>query len=309
MILAVCANPSVDSFWSFNEIDRGTTNRSSGESFFPGGKGIHVAFALRELGEEVTVLGVWGGETGRWLQESCRNNQVPTLGPSVPGWTRICITNRSSTSWDETELLGAGPELTSGQTEQFTADFRNCIEERSPEAVVLSGSAARGFDDTLYLELASISDRADIPVFVDASGPLLDHALKKQPRAVHINQHEGHELSGKEDPAEIVRWLAANCTIAAVTAGSEGLYLCVEDHLYHARHDLDQSTVTSTVGAGDCLVAGLCRAWVTTEDPCYWARYATACGSANCIHPELGLLKAEDVNQILPDVTIDILEL
>lgn len=308
MILAVCANPSVDSFWSFDQIKKGTTNRSRGESFYPGGKGIHVALALRELGQQVTTLGVWGGQTGEWLKDVCKKQNIGTAGPVVAEWTRICITNRTSNSWNETELLGAGPRLTPKQVKQFFTTYQSQIAGEPPEAIVLSGSAASGFEDDLYKKMIRTARKADIPTYVDASGTLLREALEVSPFAVHINRHEGKALSGQEDPTAIAHWLSQFCSVAAVTAGADGLFLLVEEILYHASHKLPPSDIISTVGAGDCLLAGLCLASLHDEDPRNWARYAVACGSANCIHPELGMLKTHDVEHILSNVTIEILD-
>src|SRR5699024_2460514 len=76
ILITVCANPSVVSFWKVGSLERGTTNRSEKESFFPGGKGIHTALALAELGQQVTTLGLWGGQTGRWLQHECNRRDI-----------------------------------------------------------------------------------------------------------------------------------------------------------------------------------------------------------------------------------------
>jgi fructose-1-phosphate kinase PfkB-like protein len=92
--------------------------------------------------------------------------------------------------------------------------------------------------------------------------------------------------------------------LAAVTAGSDGLYLAFGEEIFHASYKINSSEIFSTIGSGDCLLAGLCLAYLNCDDPEYWARFAAACGSANCIHPELGMLKAEDVDDILPEVVV-----
>ncbi|SDD81994.1 tagatose 6-phosphate kinase [Pricia antarctica] len=49
MILAVCPNPSIDTYAWLTVFKKGQANRISGMMEFPGGKGIHVAMALKEL--------------------------------------------------------------------------------------------------------------------------------------------------------------------------------------------------------------------------------------------------------------------
>lgn len=307
MILAVCANPSVDSFWSVNDIRKGTTNRSTRESFYPGGKGIHVAFALKELDQKVAILGVWGGQTGQWLKEQCFDRDIQPIGPHLKEWTRICITNKSETDWNETELLGSGPAVDEHEIRSFQIAFQQYLTENDIEAVTISGSVPRGFEEDLYQKLVELGQTTELPVFVDASGPLLKQALSAHPYAVHINRHEGKELCGSSDPVKTARWLSDYCTVAAVTAGADGLYLLSEGKLLHASCSIDPSKIHSTIGSGDCLLAGLCLATLTNDDPEEWARFATACGSANCIHSELGMLSAEDVTDLLDKVKVEII--
>ena len=304
MILSVCANPSVDSFWSIPDITKATTNRSTGESFYPGGKGIHVAMALSELGAAVTALGVWGGPTGRWLQEECQGRNITTLGPEVEGWTRICVTNQTDTPWNETEFLGGGPTLSQQECQQFEEAFRQALADNAIEAVTISGSIPDGFNIGIYKKLVNQCKDADIPTFVDASGLLLEETLHARPHAIHINHHEGQALCSSDSPSDIARWLSEYCTVAAVTAGADGLYLATNNTLWHGSYTIPSSKIYSTVGAGDCLTAGLCLASLRYDSPQEWVKLGTACGSANCIHPKLGMLSANDVTTIAENVTL-----
>jgi 1-phosphofructokinase family hexose kinase len=308
MILSVCANPSVDSFWSIDQIEKGTTNRSKYERFYPGGKGIHVALGLRELGGKVTAMGVWGGNTGKWIKEKCHSRNISTMGITVEDWTRICITNKTYSNWNETELLGAGPTLKADQVQSFISIYRDYLSNNKVSAVVLSGSVPKGFSNDIYAELTNLAQAFDIPTFIDASGELLKESLNAKPFAVHINADEGKELTNIKEPADIAKQIANNCNLAAVTAGKDGLYLAYEDSLFHASHDIEKSKVISTVGAGDSLLAGLCYSFSSCSDQKEWSKWATACGSANCINPKLGMFDLEDVKQIINEVQIEKLQ-
>lgn len=308
MILSVCANPSVDSFWSIDQIEKGTANRSKSESFYPGGKGIHVALGLRELGEEVTTMAVWGGNTGKWIKEKCNSRNISTIGITVEDWTRICITNQASSNWNETELLGAGPTLKADQVQSFISIYKDYLSNTKLNAVVLSGSVPKGFSNEIYGKLTNLAQAFDVPTFIDASGELLKETLDAKPFAVHINADEGKELTNLEEPADIAKKIANYCNLAAVTAGKNGLYLAHKDSLFHAYHDLEKSKVISTVGAGDSLLAGLCYSFISCSDQKEWSKWATACGSANCINPELGMFDLEDVRRIINHVQIEKLQ-
>ncbi|MEQ8878916.1 MAG: 1-phosphofructokinase, partial [Cyclobacteriaceae bacterium] len=87
MILCVCPNPSVDKYVWVKHFTRGKVNRATQEKSFPGGKGIHVAMGVRELGLEVAVLGFWAGASGQWVKEACKSLGIHCYGPELPGET------------------------------------------------------------------------------------------------------------------------------------------------------------------------------------------------------------------------------
>lgn len=64
MILSVCPNPSVDTYWNLHgPLHPGKTHRIGSEQRFPGGKGVHVALAVTELqGKEAVLARGVGGE-------------------------------------------------------------------------------------------------------------------------------------------------------------------------------------------------------------------------------------------------------
>jgi tagatose 6-phosphate kinase len=83
MILCLCPNPSVDTYVWVGSFEPGQVNRVRKEQRFPGGKGVHVALAAAELGEEVCLLGFWGGPTGKWNRRSCGEKSVASFGPET----------------------------------------------------------------------------------------------------------------------------------------------------------------------------------------------------------------------------------
>ena len=57
--------------------------------------------------------------------------------------------------------------------------------------------------------------------------------------------------------------------------------------------------VHSTIGSGDCLLAGVIAGHVQELETQSMANLGAACGAANCIRPELGMLYKEDVKRLL----------
>ena len=71
MLLCLCPNPSIDTYWWMNDIKNGDVTRISKQEPYPGGKAVHVALNITELGEDVMLLGIWGGRKGAWIKNEC----------------------------------------------------------------------------------------------------------------------------------------------------------------------------------------------------------------------------------------------
>ena len=121
---------------------------------------------------------------------------------------------------------------------------------------------------------------------------------------MHINEHEALEAFGINDSVKVFSFLKDKVTLLALTNGKEGLYLRSSTSSLHANVVIDK--VVSTVGSGDCLTAGIAYGvsnGLTLEDT---AKYGVACGAANCLNDDLGMLKASDVENLFPKVKITI---
>ena len=70
MILCVCPNPSIDTISWVNQVVPAKINRIAKQKEFPGGKGVHVALAIKEIGERSAVIGFWAGASGSWIKKN-----------------------------------------------------------------------------------------------------------------------------------------------------------------------------------------------------------------------------------------------
>ncbi len=298
MIVCVCANPAIDSFVRIDDLSPGASHRALGEERFPGGKGVHVALAAAELGAQVTLVGIWAGPTGEWVRQQCERSGVACRGPRVDGWTRTCLTFKSPGAYDDTELLGVGPEIGAQQAGAFLDEV--IAAATAATCVTISGSLPRGCPTTIYADAVRGLRAGGAPTFLDCSGEPFSLALAAQPHAVHLNRSESASFFGVDDPAGSARELARRCGFAVVTAGADGAYAAVGSDAAHASCRVE--TVHSAVGSGDCLTAGLAVAHDRGLDWRQGLRLGVACGSANCLRPELGMLHRADVERLLTGV-------
>jgi 1-phosphofructokinase/6-phosphofructokinase 2 len=127
--------------------------------------------------------------------------------------------------------------------------------------VVGCGSLPPGAPADLYAALVTRVRERGIRVAVDSSGVPMTMAVAARPTLVKPNHEElaelvGHPLPTLGDVHAAARDLvAAGIEVVAVSLGGDGALLVTADELVHAR-----ATITaplSTVGAGDCMLAGL----------------------------------------------------
>ena len=300
MIFCLCPNPSIDMFTWVNDFVPGQVNRTRKEQRFPGGKGVHVALAAAELGEEVKLLGFWGGLSGQWIKEQCEKAGISCYGPEIESWTRTCLSFKSDNEYDDTELLGCGPDISNKDFLNFLEDFDQLLPEAN--CVSMSGSWPGKAPLDAYAQLIRKASQLKKKVFLDCTGEQLLNALKAKPYSIHLNRTESAVFFNEENPELLAGLLNEYCEQAAITAGVEGLYLKNKNEHFHAKCPVEK--VYSSIGSGDCLVAGLavayCRGLITPDAACL----AVACGGANCLRPELGMLNRKDVEMLLQKVKI-----
>lgn len=300
MFLAVCPNPSVDTFIWVNSLEPGQVHRAKRERRFPGGKGVHVALAAAELGEEVVLLGFWGGETGIWIKKECQRRNVKCVGPELNEWTRTCITFKSDGEYDDTELLGPGPSITTEEYENFTMIFEENL--KNAHVVTLSGSWPLNAPVHGYASLVRSARKMSVPVFLDATGETFRAGLEEKPYAIHLNYNEATAISGHTGINEIIGYFRTYVKLAAITAGKDGLYVNLDDKILHGNVKLDN--IYSCVGSGDCLTAGLATGILHEIDIEEMLILGVACGGANCLRPDLGMLYQHDVKKLMEKVEV-----
>jgi len=303
MILCVCPNPSIDTYYWLNDLFPGTSNRVIKQNQYPGGKGVHVGFALNELGEQAGILGFWAGVNGTWIKEKCAEKKISCFGPDVIGASRKCITlvtKQGDSDFNNTELLETGPSISKEDFDLFNIQFQKMVLQI--DFLCLSGSWPIGAPQDAYRDLILQATKSDKKVILDASGAQLENALKAKPFGLHLNLEEAKFLYQTDDCQSILQDLGEKVELVALTAGKKGLYLLYKGIFIQANVHIPK--VISSVGSGDSLTAGIAYALHQEMSPKDIARWGVACGAANCLREDLGMFYREDVFNLLKEVTI-----
>lgn len=258
MIVTVTPNPSIDRTVSVAQLWRGEVHRATSSRIDPGGKGVNVSRALAaQGGRTVAVLPV-GGPEGHLLQELLDAASVGHVAVPVTGAVRMNITVVEPDG-TTTKLNEPGPQLASSEVAALLTTTLG--QAAGPGWVVGCGSLPPGAPADLYATLVSRVRGRGGRVAIDSSGAPLAVAVEARPHLIKPNHEELAELVGRELPMLSDVEAAARALVAdgietvAVSLGADGALLVTSTDAVHARATI--SNPLSTVGAGDCMLAGL----------------------------------------------------
>ena len=268
MIVTLTPNPSIDRAVFIDALRRGEVHRGGPGRIDPGGKGVNVSRALAaQSADTVAVLPI-GGPEGHLLEELLDAAGVAHASVPVHGTVRmnISVLEPDGTT---TKLNEPGPDLTPAEVDALLDTTLQRAE--GAQWVVGCGSLPPGAHADLYAVLVARVRGRGGHVAIDSSGAPFAAAVAAKPHLIKPNHEElaelvGHDLPTLGDVRDAARELVSNgIELVAVSLGGDGALLVTADVFAHAR-----ATITaplSTVGAGDCMLAGLLHGLSTGLDP------------------------------------------
>ncbi|EWT03354.1 phosphofructokinase [Intrasporangium oryzae NRRL B-24470] len=258
MIVTLTPNPSIDRAVFIDALHRGEVHRAGGGRIDPGGKGVNVSRALAAQSAATTAVLPIGGPEGHLLEELLDDAGVDHCSVPVSGTVRmnISVLEPDGTT---TKLNEPGPELSPAEVDAL---LTATLERAAGAAwVVGCGSLPPGAPTELYAVLVARVRERGVRVAVDSSGAPFAAAVAARPSLIKPNHEElaelvGHALPRLSDVRAAAHELVADgIEIVAVSLGGDGALLVTADEVVHARATI--SAPLSTVGAGDCMLAGL----------------------------------------------------
>jgi len=289
MIVTLTPNPSLDRTIELEgKLARGDVQRAVGARQEPGGKGVNICRAL--AASSVSCLALLPGDDEDPVLLALTAQHIPHVGLNIGATLRsnVAITEPDGTT---TKVNEPGPELTA-------ATQRALVELVLAKAdgaswLVLAGSLPPGVPADFYAAIVRelrerLGDRAP-KVAVDSSGPPLAAALAAAPDLLKPNAEELAELTGRSDAdsleadpqlaADVARTLVdAGAGAVLATLGSQGAILVTADGSWLARGP--KIVARSTVGAGDCALAGYLLSDAAGAPAAQRLRQAVAHGAA-----------------------------
>lgn len=295
MIYTLTFNPAIDYVMKTDSIITGTTNRSSREEIFFGGKGINVSVILNELGVKSTALGFVAGFTGTELENRLKAQGIKTDFIRLKnGMTRINVKLKSDCI---TEINANGPFI---DKEDLNSLFQKLNKLTDGDTLILAGSIPSCLPENIYEEILSLNKNKSIRYVVDAEKDLLLNTLKYKPFLIKPNGDElsaiaGKSLTGDEDITKAARQLQNMGALnVLVSLGSKGAILLDQSGKVYKK-SAHKIKAVNTVGAGDSMVAGFLAG---IDKGCEYAlSLGSAAGAATAMTD--GLAAKSDIEKLI----------
>ncbi len=311
-VVTVALNPALDHTIEVAGLQRGAVNRAQRMQVDVGGKAINVASCLADFKVSTAVTGQLGRDNAALFEELFRRKKIANHCCTLDGLTRINTKLVDTESGETTDLNMPGPELDPAAAADLLEQVLQRLDLLVDQArwVVLSGSLPPGMPVETYATLTRRVQATGAAVVLDTSGAPLRAALAAGPRLIKPNRHELAELLG--EPLDTLESLVAAGRdllngphppewIVVSLGGDGALFLTREQAL---RAHPAPVAVTSTVGAGDAMVAGLVAARLEDLSLTETAQLATAFAAAKLTRLGPHLPPPDQVRALAQQITV-----
>lgn len=306
MIATITLNPSLDEHISVNGLVVEEANRWSELHRYAGGKGIDVSRAIHEMGGRTIAYGFTGGPQGRAVEILLDEEGVPFSFTPIEQETRSNFIINDTKTTQQTIISAPGPHISKKELERFRRKVRGIHPK--PDLIVASGSLPRSVPDNIYYDLVFIARDHGARTILDSSGKCLAEGIKAKPYLIKPNVHEAEELLKRELPTEkaiieaALNLLEMGIEVAVISRGKDGIIAATRKNIIKAT--TPPVKVCSTVGAGDCTIAGFALKLANKESLIEACRLAVAMGTAAVLTPGTELCHRTDVEKLLPQIKV-----
>jgi 1-phosphofructokinase family hexose kinase len=309
VILTVTLNAAIDRTVAVPNFRLGRRHRAVEARTVSGGKGVNVARALKLLGRPVIATGLAGGATGARILELLADEAILNDLTRIAGESRTNLAVIDPTSGEQTEINERGPEVTPAEVDSFIEKLLYLAQGAT--ICVLAGSVPPGIDVGVYARLVAELRRLGVLCVLDTDGELMRAALQSEPAVVAPNVPEAEEAVGYEfnDVDDLVlgvdRLIEMGAGEAVITREA-GCVAVVGQGPERRRYEVATPALepVSSVGSGDCFLAGYVAARYEGASPRECLAYGVACGAESTQHLGAGTLDAAAVERQLQQVEI-----
>ncbi len=306
MIITITLNPCLDEHITVNSLIVDEANRWSKLCRYAGGKGIDVSRAIHEMDGRTVAYGFIGGPDGRALEILLDEEGVQFSFTPIEQETRTNFISTDTKTYQQTRIDAPGPHISKKELERFCRKISEIQPE--PDLIVVSGSVPPGIPVNIYYDLVMEAKSHGVRTILDSAGKWLAEGIKAKPYLIKPNVHETEELLKKELPTEeaiieaALNLLEMGIEVVVISRGKDGFIAATKKSIVKAVQPALK--VNSSVGAGDCTVAGLALKLAYREPLVEACRLGAAMGAAAVLTPGTELCHRADVEELLPQIKV-----
>ena len=269
--LTVCLNPTLQKILRFSSIVPGAVNRTEDHRLDSSGKGINVTRVLTQLGKKALHLTQLGGVMRPLFLLLCEQDGLSVEWVESGSEIRFCYTILAENNGNITELIENAKPVCAGTEQRLLEKFDSILCDTSLDlkSLIISGTKAAGFSDTLIPVMTRKAKEKGLRVILDIKGKDLIESLRYEPDVVKPNLLEFAEtfapdLITENDAAkERIKSAAMDAaqkynSRVILTNGSRKILAADGDKFFEI--DIQPVKAVNTTGCGDAFTAGLAAA-------------------------------------------------
>lgn len=300
-IVTVTINPCIDKTIWVDELIPNKKLKGKRSEEEPGGGGINISRAINYLDKKSTAIYFSGGYNGEFLNELVAIENLNAININTSSNSRMNFLIINETTNEEFRIGMEGGFINENELNSML----QTIENEMPSYLVLSGSIQKKASQIFYKQIANKFSNTSTKIIVDTSGEALQEVIKEKIFLLKPNLNELSNLCGISENASIDEITEAtknllskiNCTAIVVSLGENGAILVTKNETHYCKPP--KVEVKSTVGAGDCMVAGITLALQENKNWKEVLEFGIACGTAATLGSGKSLCTKEDVEIIL----------
>jgi len=271
-IITIGLSPAWDITCRGRNIDWGLHLYIDRQEISPAGKALNVSKALAWMGQKSIAAGLWGRDDYQQMVTVVRKiwPQLTLRMTTVPGSTRRNVTVVDTAANRDMHLRDRSRLVSKRTLRKLRTDLDTMVRRGS--ICVLAGRMPDGEFLGDVVRLVEFCRDRGARIVLDTSGNALKRIVDTGAAwLIKPNVEELRELLGepvKDGPVSLTRAgrkLLGKVKIVLISRGAKGSVLVTENGVWQARC-LDRRSAISTVGCGDCLLAGFLKALQDKRD-------------------------------------------
>ncbi len=308
-IITITVNPTIDKSISVPSLIENQKLRCTEIKCEPGGGGINISRAIKNLGGTSTALFLEGGHYGAYFMQLFKQKKIDYKSFKIKNDTRESLIIFDELNTKQYLLDMEGPIVFETEWQPLLTYITTL---KGVEYIVASGSLPRGVPIDFFSKIAKLSKEIGAKFILDSSGEPFQLAVIEGLYLIKPNLKEMGILAGvhnidketaQSKAIEIVK--SKKCEAIVISLGADGALLVTDKFTEHFL--APKIEVKSTVGAGDSMLAGIVLKLSENENLQEAVRYGVACGASATIKSGTALCHKKSADDLFKKYDIRVL--